>query len=660
MSFIYFQPDFLATKTQKSVFRMSNAIKSYLFASFTLILMSVVLPSLLIAQREMPDKSLIEKDSSSTALEEVEDTLNITWFTTDNIHEQQIFTDTSLDFNAIQYNPLRTTGTPYLFLGTPGAASTSIYQFRELQSGMDFGFHQFDPYKLHLTSLRWYKTNLPFADLYFSPGKSENELFTSAKFTMNLNERWNLNLDYQRLLDEGFYKEQTTKNSSLIAGLWHQSKNGKSNTFLSFLTNIHQEKNNGGITDTSYLSVESFRGNIPVLLSGSVTRHQNEKFTVQHIFDPLKSTGMDSLGRLFKISFNSLLSYEKGFFKYYDEKAGNDADSLIYRYLISDPIGVRNYIDYHKLSLSPGIKLKMAEFFTLNACIAYDFYAIGQNELSTDYKHDLTTSLKADYKFKKYLDLNADFDYHLLDFAGDLALDLKGSFKMNPYVQLTGSQKIVYAHPSWIHNSFVLNDITIYENNFDRQKQFSSSLGIRIPLINAGFSISDHTFGNYIYYTKENHFVQSPNNLRYTQMAIDLGLKFKGFHLDNKLHLFRSDNELYDLPEYRLESSIYFKAYILKKKMELFTGFESFITDKFYIPDYQPVLGAFTTRSDFYSDWHTLINFFISFKVKDFRFFARTENILFLVDNQTHFQAKTYPLDDFRAFRMGVRWQFVN
>ncbi|HRQ29431.1 MAG TPA: hypothetical protein PLU49_05105 [Saprospiraceae bacterium] len=639
---------------------MSNVIKSSLFASLAITSICVVLTSALSAQRDMSDRSLTEKDSSSIAPEEIEDTLKMTWFTTENIHGQQIFTDTSLEFNAIQYNPLRTKEMPYLFLGTPGSSSTSIYQFRELQSGMDFGFHQFDPYKLHLKRLRWYKTNLPFADLCFSPGKSENELFTSAKFTMNLSDQWNLNLDYQRLLDEGFYKEQTTKNSSLIAGLWHQSKNGKSNTFVSFLTNIHQEKNNGGITDTSYLSAESFRGNIPIILSGSISRHQNEKFTAQHIYYPWKINGADSLKRLIDLSFNSMLSYEKGFFKYYVEKAGTEADSLIYRYLIIDPIGVRNYIDYHKLSLLPGINLNVADFFMLKAGISYDFYAIGQNELTTDYKHDLTTSLKAEYKFKKYLDLNADFDYHFLDFEGDLTLDLKGSFKLDPYVQVTGSQKIVYAHPSWIHNSFILNDVSIYQNSFDPQKQFSSSIGFRIPLINAGFSIADHTYENYIYYTKEKHFIQSPINLRYTQMSIDLGLKFMGFHLDNTLHLFRSDNELYDLPEYRLESSIYYKAYILKKKMELFTGFESFITDKFYIPDYQPVLGAFTTKSDFYSDWHTLINFFISFKVKNFRFFARTENIFSLIDNQVHFQTKAYPLDDFRAFRMGVRWQFVN
>jgi len=141
---------------------------------------------------------------------------------------------------------------------------------------------------------------------------------------------------------------------------------------------------------------------------------------------------------------------------------------------------------------------------------------------------------------------------------------------------------------------------------------------------------------------------------------MDLGLNWRGFHLDNKLHLFRTEQELYDMPAYRLESSLYFKRHILKNSMELFTGFESFITDRFYLPEFQPVLGAFTTRSDFQGERHTLVNFFISFKVQDFRFFVRTENLMYLIDNRVHFHVKQYPLDDFRAFRMGVRWQFVN
>lgn len=639
---------------------MSNTIKQRYFTLIAVILTSVVNPALINSQRGLPETDIIDQDSSGVEKTEIPDTLKMTWFTTDHIDDLRSYADTSLDFNAIHYNPLSITGVPYLFLGTPGSSSVPMEQFRTLQSGMNFGYHQFDPYQLHLSRLKWFRTNLPFADLYFSPGKSDSEFNTSAKFTMNLNDRWNLNLEYQRLMDQGFYKDQSTKNSSLIAGLWHSSKNGKSNTFLTFLTNIHQEYNNGGILDTIYLSQEDFRANIPVTMAGSVTRHQHENFSIRNIYEPWSRPDSGRLVKPFTFQLNSLLSYEKGFFKYVDENAGSGSDSLIYRLLIRDPLGVRSYIDYRKFSAFPKITIDFPDFLRAQAGISYDLYAIGQNQLETVYRNDLKVQLEAEMNVKKFLEVKTLFDYHLLDFAGDRFFDISGTFKLDPYFQLWANQKIVYAHPAWIQKLFVLNEIQIFNNDFDQQNQYASSIGIRIPVIGLGVSLSRHTYGNYIYYTRENHFVQSSEDLSYTQITPDLKLKFAGFHLDNKLHLFYIENELYDLPEYRLESAFYFKKPILKQKMELFTGFESFITDKFYIPDYQPVLGAFTTKSDFQSDLHILINFFISFKVKDFRFFARTENLMYLIDDQVHFQVNNYPLDDFRAIRFGVRWQFVN
>lgn len=641
---------------------MNNTIKKTFSGFLPILLVSVVYISALSAQRERPEGTGVRPDSLLTNQKEIPDTLKMTWFTVDHIHDEHVYTDTALDFNFIHYNPLFHSQTPHLFLGTPGSSSVPLSQFRTLQDGMDFGFHQYDPYKLHLPALKWFRTNIPFADLYFSPGKSENELGTSAKFTMNIDDQWNINLDYQRLLDQGFYREQATKNSSLIIGLWHRSKNRKSNTFLSFLTNIHQENNNGGILDTSYLYNNDFRfrGNIPVIMSQSVSRHQNEKYTLQHVYDPWKKQGTDSLQGTWQLQINSLLSYEKGFFKFYDENAGNGSDSLIYNSFFSDPLGLRNYINYHRMSLAPSIRMNLAGNLALKAGVEYDFYTIGQNDQADDFKNDLKTILTADFNFKKYVDLHAGIDYHFLDFAGDLKLDLNGTFRLDPFIQVSAGQKIIIAHPAWIQKRFVLNDVTIFDNEFDKQQQNTRSLSVQIPLIGAGFTISENTFKNYIYYDREAHFVQSDGDLSYTQLTGELRLKFRGFHFDNKLHYYITDQALYDIPEYRLESSFYFKRYILKNKMELFTGLESFITDRFYLPEFQPVLGAFTTQSDFEGEWHTLVNLFISFKVQDFRFFVRTENLMYLVDNRVHFQAKHYPLDDFRAFRMGVRWQFIN
>lgn len=579
----------------------------------------------------------------------------------DNIHQSYTYRDSFLNYRFLQYNPVYEQEMPQLFLGNNGSASTPITQIFKRKSGFDLGFHAYDIYSMSLDSFKWFHSNFPYTDLFFSNGPESVDFRVAAKFAVDLSSQWSLNVDYERIMETGYYDEQATKQSSLALGMKYYSPKTKSNTFFNFITNIHQEENNGGLSDTTYFSNpnNSIRIIIPVVLDDAVGRLQNSQFSMINYFPLFQKPDSLSSDRDLQLDLISTLAYESGFFKYYDTGSTSD-DSLYYQELLVDDLGIRHYLSYDKISISPAIQAYSFTKNRLKVGAQYDWWFLEQEPLDRQNIHDLKLFGKLDFSIREWVAINAKAQYHLGSYTGDYDLFTSGRIKIKDFLSVEASQELQSSHPSIIEQNLFISTQRVSENAFEPVFRNQSQVGIGIPRFGFYASLTYDRIHRHIYYDPVDLFQQMDQPLQIIDFKLQEQLSLFPFHLDLEGHLLSDDSDLLNIPDFYVHSRLYYKGFILNKRLFLNAGIELRFMDGFYIPAYQATVGRFYTQNEFESDAFPVLNFYLSFKVGNFRFFARTENILQAITGQVHYYSYLYPQNDFKSFRMGVRWQFLD
>lgn len=421
-------------------------------------------------------------------------------------------------------------------------------------------------------------------------------------------------------------------------------------------------ENNGGISDTSYFSNpnNNIRIVIPVNLKSAVGRLQNNQFSIINYYSI--KTKADSLvtDKDPKFELINSIGYENGFFKYTDEGTSTIADSLYYSNLLIDSKGIRHYISYNKVRVSPAIQAIYLDKNRLKIGAQYDWWLLNQEPQELKHLHDVQLFGKVDYTLTNWAGIKGKAQYHFGSFQGDFNLEANGFFKIKDFLLLEASQTLQSSHPSIIEQGLFISTQAVSSNNFESVKTSRSVAGLSIPRLGFSTSLSYDNIRHHIFYDPENLFQQMESPLQILDFKLGQNFKVYNFHFDIEGHLYTEDAEEIEIPDFHLYSRLYFKGPILKNRLFLNTGFEVRWMDSFFIPGYQATVGKFYSQHEFLSKAYPLINFYIGFKVGSFRFFARTEDILNAFTNEVHFQTYLYPQSDFKSFRMGIRWQFLD
>lgn len=622
---------------------------------------------LLIAALEAGAQEIIDEGPMSDSLEQELDfggfdTLALSMFYLDDIDASMPFRDSVLDYRFLHYNPVFEQKNPHLFLGNNGSAAIPVTQLFKRKSGFDLGLHAYDIYSMQLDSFRWYRTNLPFSDLFFSGGPSEDDFRVAAKYTMNFSNNWNLNLDYERIIESGYYQNQETKQSSISVGMWHRSADERKHTFISYIGNIHQEKNNGGVRDLTFFNnpANSIRSVIPVNLSNAVGRYQNNSFALVHyrsLFNKPDSLQIeDTLGLTLITNFN----YENGFFKYYDDGTSTQYDSSYYGALLIDDAGIRNYITFDKFGLKPAIQGNFKWNTRAKLGLNYNWLIIDQEPQDAYSRHDLRVFGNFKSSPTQFFGLSGDLNYHLGAFGGDYDIKIAGYFRLKKILVLEASQSVLSGHPSLIEETFFVSRQPMEANSFKNVNTSKSSVGIGIPYLKFNTTISLTNIQNHIYYTPDAFFEQIEGGFQLLDVHVTQHLAWKKIHLNLGGHWYEENTDVLDVPNWYLYSRLYFRGPVLKNRLILNTGLEFSWMEGFYVPGYQATVGQFYQQDAQFQSAYPLLNFYLGARINSFRLFVRTENILNAITNEVHFHSYLFPQNDFRAFRLGIRWQFMN
>lgn len=597
---------------------------------------------------ENPDFQKLQDDSLATEVK-----LEAGAFYLDNIFDKIPFKDTLLDDDFPYFDPLEVTGKDIVDKGYIGSAAMVLGE-KNIQPGFDFGYHQYDLYDKNMNNFKWYNTNVPFASLFFSPGSDVNEFWTQAKFAKDFKDV-SVNIDYSRLINSGVYKGQKIKHSDLNVGFRRGSTDSKYNTFFNFITNIHQEEDNGGVQDISYLSYSNYsiREVIPVNLQDAVTRLQDYTLVLNEYYR-LQNRLLGAKAYLY-----GKLSGSNGFYKFYDDDVSTARDATVYGNLLVDEIGLRNYIKYNKLASSLGIWAVAKEKNYAHIGLSYDLIDYNIEPLDDSIVNQLNVYFKGKYGiFDDKLNLKWNSKCFMYDLAGDYLMNAELNYQNRLFSVATGIE-LKKASPPLRFQMLYLTRKEVYNNSFEKSAFVRYFAGIDINKLGFSMNLEKSTIKNYLYFD-ESLFPQQLNEpVNLFKLHLKEKMKISIFHLAVQGNLYKTDSDAIPLPKYTLKMKFFISPYLYDRHLFIKTGFEFNYWDKYYNYGYNPAISDFYTQNTMILDNFMRLDYFLSAKVKSFLFFIRFNNILFPLDNNVRFKVPSYPQNDL-FYRLGVKWTLLN
>lgn len=643
-----------------NLFDLTNRIKLH----FIFVLVLGVGISVSSAQNRGFDQNITDGDIPSDSLITETDSIDVgiklhsTVFSFNNIFDTIPFVDSLLTKDFPYFNPLDASDLPLVDKGYIGSGSMPITGYK-FKPGFDLGYHQYDFYKKNIDSYHWHVNNAPFSSLFFSPGSNVNEFWTQAKFSKNYKDA-TLDIDYNRINNIGKYMGQSNKHTDLNMGIWLGGYDSKFNTFLNLIAEVHEEEDNGGITNDSLLDQSSYsiRTTVPVNLSDAVTRLENLNLMISEyyrLFDTISVFG-------FKPYLTGKFGLTKGFYKFYDKSVSSDTS--IYKSLMVDDSGLRNYITFNSILSNVGVMIVNPSGSYIKAGIDYQYWKYNQEPLGDIKINQFQLFSNGNIFFAKGLDLNWDSKFFFGKYIGDLDVKLDISFSKSIFILKTGV-KLGNFSPPLIMNQLYLTGIKVYENDFSKINVSGFNASVSVEKIGLSVTLNSDLTRNYIYFSDDLIPVQSEDLLTFYSLNIRENIGIWLFHLDTDMFLFHGSSDILPLPKYTLKSKFYINSKLFKKKLKINTGFEVNYWGKYYNNGFNPAIGNFFVQNSEQLDNYVRLDYFLSAKINSFLFFLRFNNILNPLSdekfniNRIPYKVLDHPQSDL-FWRLGVKWTLLN
>ncbi len=589
------------------------------------------------------------------------DSLNVQYFYQDNISLLRYFSDTLLNNRFEQYDPARQQLVDYAQLGNLGTALMPQLYTAQNHLGLDVGFHQYDLYKLKYKDIAFYKVEKAFSDLYFAQGPTQENTYFKAKFTRNFARGLNLSVDYKRMNNLGQFKSQAIVNTAFGIGLWYHHKNGKYDSFLTFVSNTNDVEDNGGVNIAELEEANTDRVfNIPVFLQSARTFHVSREYAYSQQYNFLGKVDSIQTNNNRKFVAAHDLVFRTNDYKFYDDNP--PVDTVYYKHLLLDTRGVRYFIEdnsiENKFALSTS-STEQSRRDLLEVSLKHQIHFLNQEPLDSTINH-LVLGGRWDFSPNERLDINTFLAYNLLanfgDYrlGGELFLDFKkaGNFK-------TSIVNHLYS-PSLIQQRMFISEQSLWENDFN--KTLETNLSATYSLPSFGFSVTGkyHLLNNLIYFDTLAFPRQTGTPVNILQLIVQQNFKLGPFHLDNTVALQTVTEDVIRVPGFFSKHNLYFEGSLFRNKVMLLRlGLDLRLVESYFANYYQPLTGQFHLQDTQEVELYPVVDAYTSFKVRHFRFFIRAENLNQLFQNELYYQAAGYAQPYFTV-KFGVSWQLIN
>jgi hypothetical protein len=217
--------------------------------------------------------------------------------------------------------------------------------------------------------------------------------------------------------------------------------------------------------------------------------------------------------------------------------------------------------------------------------------------------------------------------------------------------------------PSLLARQFYVAEQQLWKNDFNKTLETSLKATYSLPAFDFALKGEYHLIDNLIYFDQQGQARQNDNVISVLQLSASKNFRLGPVHLDNWVGVQQSTSSTLRLPDAYSKHSLYFEGRIFKKVMLTRFGIDARLTPGYTPYGYHPLIGQFHLQDEKDLPFTPLLDAFLNFKVKTFRFFAKVENFLPAFTNKYYFQAADRPMPYNFAnggLRMGINWRLVD
>jgi hypothetical protein len=589
---------------------------------------------------------------SQNTAEQENDTLVYTYSTLNDISVQKVFDDTTLHAEIIPFYTSDQSRKTVVNCGNLGSAAHNLIYSPTLRMGFHTGYDQYQLYNLNENNYRLFNGNKPVSDVYFSQFANQQNIMAGANFYRPFSDGISVGINYRRISQAGLYNSQNTKTTNLGMSLRYEKPENKYSFILTYLRNINEENNNGGIVPSFDINNESIRTVIPTILNMAATRHQEQSIILDQFYK-LKS------GKEKKVDFiiRNRTSLMPGYFKFADQGLNTVNDTLHYGDLLRDVRGIRRYVNVSHFRNQTSFSTQSSKGYLVKAGLVYDYFGV-DNSFRTESRHDVTLTFTGNFPVFKSLLLNTEGQLGVGENIGNFHTEGNLDLKLSKALILKGSVQFFRTEQSYASRVLAINFEEIFREERNKSLGTIFSADLEIPSVKLKTGLRQYLWNNPVYWDVNARPAQLNSTLTVTQMYLHQKTSVLSFVLENDAWIQFFSDDIYHLPKWMTHHRFYWEGLIFRKVLNINLGASARFIPEYKGTGYSPVTGQFYTSEEVL-DIFPAVDLFIEAKVSRFRAVFTMENAGLFFSNKVNYDIARYPQLD-ATLRFGFRWMLLD
>lgn len=571
--------------------------------------------------------------------------------------------DTSLQ-NFQQYNPARNKNFAYTYLTNIGAATQPDFFELYRTVGFDQGRNQFDLYRFSIDSVKYYRANTPYTNLFYVIGTNSEQVF-AATHTQNFGPQLNATIDFRKIASEGYYLHDKKQNSNIAITAWYHTKNNLYRVQTAFVHNKIENDENGGLQFDGNVFTEDSIFDYNVNRSSATTNWKNFDVRILQTLEFAKKREYainDSTTDYYHVPYLQLqhtIGYHDD--DYLFEDPSTDTSYYPGKFVVMDTLRDMSDVDgfYNRISIGSTVrKVYNADSSELRNFHWKVFFEHQQHELADQNGNFTYTNLLSGFYLHQTAG-NILYDAMFAFDANNEAYDLHASaVYTNKYIQPSVGFRSLKLQPTLLQD-YYYGFNNRWENSFDKTSTNEIFIHVQSPAFHAGISFRYISLYEYIFAISgiNNNAVpvQLTEKVDVLQIVAEKDFEFGDFVLKNRVGFQNTDNSVLYLPQFLGNHSWYYKKNLFKSALLMQTGIDVFYSSASVLYSYDIITGLFATGENATAEFYPRLDVFASFDIKTFRMFLKLENVAQGILGDGFYEAEGYPMQG-RSFKFGVNW----
>ena len=598
---------------------------------------------------------------------------------------QTIPLDTS-SYNFQNYSPLYQPKSPTINLGSNGLAYRDLLFNPRKTIGFDAGFHSFDAYMLHPNDVLYYRAHTPFTELYYMNGTLKEQVF-KVIHSQNIKPNWNFGANYNRIVGEGFYKNQHADHLNAAIFSWYESKSKRYNLLANVVFNTIKAAENGSVVNDNLFTNPSANlgvGSEAVKLKETGSRRpqqilRDNSFFIKQFYylgrvDTLSKSTSGSILPTQRVTHS--LTYTSSRYKFFrnDPDSGKVFPVLKDSLITNDSTQVKNL--RNEFGYSFYLRGKALSFIKnelkLDLALQHDLYTYKQtNDLkpADTYKatfQNITLKAGLGYRFSNRINIEGDLQQIAQGRnAGDFLYDAKTYFLLSKSVgRIVLGAYLQNKSPEQLfeRSDYQLNR---WRKSFDRTKVSNLSFLYENPKYRLSAKAEYFLINNYLYFAETAKArviepIQTGTNINLIKVSVGEHFRFRKFNWEAYLVYQKTDfANILRTPELYSFNSVYLNTNVFKVLHTSF-GFDVRYNTPFTSPAYA------INVSQFYNDnaavtfpTYPIVDVWARANLKRSNLFIKYDYANRGLQSKGFYTVNRYPMFS-PLLKFGVSWNFYN